>query len=129
MKQQVRRKRGRPLKDRRKHLLIAATIDYRGQNDDQLFFVFRGAGQKLITEVFRFLIGNSYGIAREAVISEENDIIRRNGKGYWRIAVEIRKPDFFFCSLNDMRILIEATLKRLHPCTVHWLTIDKFLNV
>ena len=31
-----KRKRGRPLKDRRKHLQIAATIDYRGTDDDVL---------------------------------------------------------------------------------------------
>ncbi len=125
----LRKQRGRPLKDRRKHLFIAATVDYRGANDDQLFFVFRGASQRLIAEAFKFLIGKGNGIAREAVITEEHDIIHRNAKGFWRIAVEIREPNFIFCALEDQKLLIEATLKRLHPCTLHWLTIEKFLNV
>ena len=129
MKPQFNRKRGRPLKDRRKHLLIAASIDYRGVDDDQLFFVFRGAGQQMLTKVFSYLVGRGHGIAREVVITEEHDCIRRNGKGFWRIAVEIVEPNFHFCSLDDMKILIEATLRRLHPCTVHWLPIAKFLNV
>lgn len=124
-----KRKRGRPLKDRRKHLQIAATIDYRGTDDDVLTFVFRGVGQQLITKVFQYLVGHSHGIAREAVVTEEHDIIRRNGKGYWRIAAEIHDPNYHFASLDDMQLLIEATLRRLHPCTVHWMPIEKFLNV
>lgn len=129
MKLNLSKKRGRPLKDNRKHIYVAATIDYRGVNDDQLFFVFRGASFHLISQTFCSLIGKGGGIAREAVVSEEHDVVRRNGKGYWRIAVEIREPNFLFASLDDQKILIEAMLKRLHPCTFHWLPIDKFLNV
>ncbi len=116
-------------KDERRHILIAATIDYRGENDDILTFVFRGASVDLMTKVFTYLIGKGHGIASAAKVTEEHDIIRRNGKGYWRVAVELREPNFDFCSLPDMQILIEAVIRRLHPATVHWLTLDKFLNV
>ena len=123
------RKRGRPLKDRRRHLLIAAAVDYRGKNDDQLFFLFRGCGLQLIQRTFQYLVGRGHGIAEKAVVHEETDIVHRNGKGYCRLAVELLTPNFHFTSLDDMKILIEATLKRLHPCTFHWLNINKFLNV
>ena len=124
-----RTKRGRPQKDKSQHALIAAAIDYRGPHDDILTFVFRGTSFETVSRVFSFLIGGGNGIAKKATVTEEHDIIRRNGKGYWRIAVEITEPNFDFCSLDSMRILIEAGLRRLHPCTVHWLSIDKFLNV
>ncbi len=123
------RRRGRPPKDRRLHLFVAATIDYRGEQDDQLTFVFRGASQQLLEQVFRHLIGRGYGIAREAVVREETDIVRRDGKGYYRVAVRLTTPNYDFCSLNDMQLLIEATMKRLHPCTLHWMTLGRFLNV
>ena len=116
MRQPCRRKPGRPLKDRRRHLLIAATTDFRGPDEDQLFFLFRGASHRLLSDVFRFL-------------TEEHDTIKRNGKGYWRMAVKLCEPNYHFCSLDDMRILIDAAFHRHHPCSVHWLTIDKFLNV
>lgn len=125
----ARRKRGRPLKDRRNHLLIAATTDYRGDHDDELCFVFRGAGHQLISDTFHYLVGHSHGIAQRAVVFDETDVIRRNGKGFFRTAVQLVEPDFGFCSVSDMKILIEATLKRLHPCDVHWLDINEFLNV
>lgn len=124
-----RTKRGRPQKDKSRHALIAAAIDYRGPHDDILTFVFRGTSFETVSRVFSFLIGGGNGIAKKATVTEEHDIIRRNGKGYWRIAVEITEPNFDFCSLDSMRILIEAGLRRLHPCTVHWLPLDKFLNV
>ena len=124
-----RTKRGRPQKDKSRHALIAAAIDYRGPHDDILTFVFRGTSFETVSRVFSFLIGGGNGIAKKATVTEEHDIIRRNGKGYWRIAVEITEPNFDFCSLDSMRILIEAGLHRHHPCTVHWLPLDKFLNV
>ncbi len=125
----VRRKRGRPLKDRRKHFLIAASVDYRGQKDDQLCFLFRGVSSQLVSRAFQFLVGHGSGIARKAVVKEEVDIVHRNGKGYGRVAVEMESPNYRFASLDDMKILIEAALKKLNPCTLHWLSIDKFLNI
>ncbi len=122
-------KRGRPVTDKRKHISIAATIDYRGADDSQLFFLFRNSPQSLVEEVFRFLIGKGNGIAKKAVVSEEHDVVRRNGKGYWRIAVELFNPNTYFCSIADMKILIESVFRRLYPCTFCWMSIDKFLNV
>lgn len=117
------------MKDRRRHLLIAAAVDWRGHQDDRLFFLFRGVGRNLIQRTFQYLVGKGCGIAEGVVVNEETDIVHRNGKGYIRQAAELVKPNFRFCSLEDMKILIEATMRRLHPCTVHWLKIEKFLNV
>lgn len=108
---------------------IAASIDYRGENDDRLFFLFREPPSSLLKEAFDFLVCDGRGIAKKAVVTEEHDVVRRNGKGYWRKAVEMVEPNFFFCGLEDVKVLIESALRRLHPCSLQWMDIDKFLNV
>lgn len=122
-------KRGRPKKDRRRYIQIAAAVDYRGTDDSQLFFLFRDPPRSLLRQVFKGLIADGKGIASRAVVSEEHDIVRRSGKGYWRKAVEMVNPNFEFCSLDSMKMLIESCLRRIHPCNVRWMPIDKFLNV
>lgn len=123
------RKRGRPPEDNRRHIQIAATVDWRGTEDNQLFFLFRNVPCAVLQQTFRQLIGNGNGIASDARIFEEHDLIRRNGKGYWRWAVEIIEPNDHFCTIDDMKVLIEAFFHRLHPCTVRWFDIETFLNI
>lgn len=109
---------------------IAASVDYRGANDDELTFVFRGAPFRLIQQVFAHLINNGHGIAREAIIEEETDIVRRNGKGYYRVAVAMIEPDYFFASLDCMKLLIEQAVMRLYPrCKFQWFALDEWLNI
>lgn len=109
---------------------IAASVDYRGDNDDELTFVFRGASQELITETFAQLVGTTSGIARGATVTTEHDCIRRNAKGFWRVAVRMSEPDFRFASLDTQRTLIERTLRRLYrACTVTWFPYQQFLNI
>lgn len=128
-KPHIHKRPGRPLKDRRKHLTVAATTDYRGTNDDQLCFLFRGAPRKVISDTFHFLVGNGKGIAAKASISEESDILRRNGKSYWRTIVQMSEPNFHFASLEEQKLLIASAMNRHHPCTLQWLPLDKFLNI
>ena len=122
-------KRGRPRKDRRLHRLVAAAVDYRGINDDQLTFLFRNVDRDVLIQTFQFLVGRGHGIAAKAVVTEEHDIIRRNGKGYWRYAVEIREPNFSFASLEDMQLLISARISKAQPASVRWFNIQQFLNI
>jgi len=129
MQRPVLARRGRPRKDRRPHYLIAATVDYRGPDDDQLTFVFRGLTMSMLRKAFTYLVGQQNGIARQVIIIEEHDIIRRNGKGFWRLAVSVHDPNYQFASLDDMKLLISGVLTRLYSCTVRWFPIDKFLNI
>jgi len=129
MKIPQRKKRGRPPKDRRMFMHIAATVDYRGIDDSQLFFLFRDPPRGLLEEVFAYLVGKGNGIAKKAIVYDEHDVVRRIGKGYNRKAVEIVEPNFEFCGLDDMKLLIESVMHRYHPCSFKWMPIDKFLNV
>lgn len=129
MRNKLHKRRGRPRKDRRLFLWIAGTVDYRGINDDVLTFVFRGVPVCLVRKAFQHLCGNGNGIAEGFEVRCETDIIRRNGKGYNRVAVTMQNPDYHFASLESQKILIEATFKRLNPCSFKWFTIDEFLNI
>lgn len=125
----IRRRRGRPRVQKSLHSFIAATVDYRGEHDEQVF-IFRGCTHVECVKVFDWLVGGGRGIARSAIVTEEHDIVRRNGFGYWRIVVSLREPNYTFATLDSQKILIEAAFKRhLSPCRFQWFSIDKFLNV
>ena len=108
---------------------VAVSVDYRGENDDELTFVFRGAPYNTIVTIFRYLIGGGCGIAQGARVKKEYDIVRRIGYGYERVAAYMVQPDFRFASLDSQKILIEALLHRYLNCSVEWMDYDKFLNV
>lgn len=125
----TRRRRGRPRVQRYLHSFIAAAIDYRGEHDE-LVYLFRGCTHAACVKVFDWLVGGGRGIARSAIVTEEHDVVRRNGFGYWRIAVSLCEPNYTFATFESQKILIEAAFKRhLSPCRFQWLTLDKFLNV
>ncbi|MBF1601155.1 MAG: hypothetical protein HXO29_02785, partial [Prevotella sp.] len=81
---------------------VAYTIDYRGQHDDKLTFLFRGACWAQLVHTFAFLVGKGRGIAQDAFIYRCTDAVARNGKGSWYYAVELDEPNFHFSSLEDM---------------------------
>jgi len=127
MKLPRRAKIGRPLKDRRKHVRIIATWEEEDNGRD-IRYHFRGITKMVLHKAFTFLIGNGNGIARSFRIWEQHDVIRRNAHGFWRVTVAITEPNHHFCSLESQRLLIESTVRRLHPCTLHWTDLDRFLN-
>jgi len=111
-------------------MCIAYCIDWRGRDNNRLTFVFRGATSSLLAEVFGYLAPlNGKGIAKDYDMYPEHDCCHRNGKGYRRIAVELVEPDFFFCGIDDMCLLLEARLHAETECSVTRLTLEKFLNV
>ena len=125
----TRRRRGRPRVQRYLHSFIAAAIDYRGEHEE-LVYLFRGCTHAVCVKVFDWLVGGGRGISRSAIVTEEHDVVRRNGFGYWRIAVRLCEPNYTFATPDAQKILIEAAFKRhLSPCRFQWLTLDKFLNV
>lgn len=107
---------------------IAIAIDYRGKDDNHLTFLFRGVSWSQLVSTFTFLVGKGYGIAQDAVLYLDNDIVSRNGKGSFYYAVELSEPNLQFSSLDDMKILIESQLVK-YGCGVTWFKVDKFLNI
>jgi hypothetical protein len=109
---------------------VVFSIDYRGNDDDVLTFVFMGAHWDTITRVFKFLCCPN-GIARGFSQYEEHACIMRNGKGYRRICVELPEPNYHFASLSDMCLLVEARLHaEQYPCRVKlYRDYEKFINI
>lgn len=121
--------RGRPTKDRRPRLNIAVTTECRGEEDGQLAFLFRGCFARLITECFRYLVGRGCGIAEKVTVQEMMAPRADSGRHFHYIEALLESPNDQFASRNDMRILIEATLHRLHPCDIAWLELEDFMNL
>ena len=121
-------RRGRPQKDSYRPLHVVAVVDDRDAQDGEVCFQFRGANRQLLTRTFDYLIGCGHGIAQRVTVREAHDVIRRIGKNLQRIEVTLHEPNFRFASLSDMKLLIEATLKRLYPCHFQWLNLTKFFN-
>ena len=108
---------------------VAATVDFRGEHDTPVY-LFRGCTHAACVKIFDWLVGGGRGIARSAIVTEEHDVIRRNGYGYWRVAVRLREPNYTFATIDSQKILVEAAFKRhLSPCRFRWFSIDKFLNL
>lgn len=107
---------------------VAVAIDYRGEQDDCLTFLFRGACWSQLVCAFSFLVGQGRGVAHDATIYLDHDAEARNGKGLWYYAVELMEPNYHFASLDDMKLLIEARLTRHHQCKVKWMSLERFLN-
>ena len=108
---------------------IAFAIDYRGRNDDEPVYVFRGAPRWLLTQAFTYLVSNGNGIAEGFIINGEHDCKYRNGFGYRRLAVYLKQPNTNFASLDAQIVLIEAVLRQCARCDVTYMTLKQFLNV
>lgn len=128
--------RGRKPKDTRRTMKVTMTADYRGENDDELCFMFRGATMELLRRVFDFLIGGGNGIAKsyradyyfeQSIRHRQHDHLLTPDS---RIIVTPIEPNYGFASLEDMIILIEARLHYEWP-VVFWYEkdVEKWLNM
>jgi len=107
----------------------AYSIDYRGDNDDQLTFVFLGADTDVIKAVFRWLIAGG-NIAKGFLLKDEHACVWRNGKHFWRVSAQIDSPNYEFASLDDMCLLIESRLRAIgYQRIVRINDYNKFLNI
>lgn len=108
---------------------VVATTDLRGVHDDRTFYFFRGLARSEVEQAFTYLIGEGRGIARTAIVTEEDDIVRRMGKSNRRVSVELVEPNYHFAGPNDTRTLIEAVVRKIAPCRFRWCGVDEFLNI
>ena len=106
---------------------IAYSVDYRGVKDDQMTFVFRGAWWDLLDKVFGF---SAFNLLFDGfTVKEERDIVMRNGKGYWRLAVQFSglKP---MASQEVLQSLVERRIQQEARATVTYFdNYEKFLNI
>ena len=88
---------------------IAYSLDWRGSDDELPVFVFVGATYELLRSVFLWIIGGGH-VAKGFKIEREHACIMRNGKHYWRWAVELKEWNQTFCSRQDLCTLIESRI-------------------
>ncbi len=125
-----KRKPGRPknpsnIRDLRRHIIY--TIDYRGIHDNELTFLFIGAGYSLLRRVFLSLTGPSK-VFSGLHIELTHACCYRNGKAYYREEVTPRGYDSNIMSLPELCVFIEARLQQECQCYVRKWSIDAFLN-
>lgn len=111
--------------DRR--MRVAYTIDYRGDYDDQLTFLFIGANYRIIKLVFRWLI--MHRVIKRAWYTVEENPYPRNGHHDWRDVITVEGLDEHLCTLDSLCLLIE---RRFHEEAWMYccrrLPLQKFLN-
>lgn len=114
-------------KEKPLRLNIAYAIDYRGPDDDQLTFVFIGVDGTTVRKVFDWLIAGGF-VAQGFLLNNEHACVYRNGKHYWRVSVQMIKPNMEFTSVNDMCLLIESRFKSMQHDITKLSSYKIFLN-
>lgn len=106
---------------------IVYTIDYRGDDDDQLTFVFACAKGDPVVRCFKLLRKGGY-IMDHYEFQYEHASFWRNGKIYWRWVFGVCGLHTDFISLDELRVFIEGMLRNAgHKVTYY--EINKFLNL
>lgn len=108
---------------------VAFSYDFRGKEDDELVFLFKGATVSLLREVFDFLCAGGKGVAQNYRITEGHDVERLWRHCYWRLEVWLEGVNERFASLRDVVMLIQARLKTLASDEVDFYLIDDWLNL
>lgn len=106
---------------------IGYSVDWRGENDDQLTFVFAGAWISLLKRVFNFF---GQTLFKSYNIELDQSCVLRNGHVYNRLAVTIIDPFLDMASVDTMRLVIERRLHSEVRCdVVYFNDYEKFLNI
>ena len=123
----IQKRRGRPWA--LPAVNIAWCYDWRGENDDQLTFMFKGAPAQMVGKVFTFLCAAGNGCAKDFSIEEGHDPVRRQGHCYHRLLVTLKEYQQHFASPKDMMILIESQFRQLSSGKLMPCGVDEFINL
>ena len=93
---------------------IAYTIDYRGDNDDILTFLFRGVPERIVENVFGWL-GRGQYLFGSVVVNTEFDDICRNGYSSRRVYAKVLAHHADILSAEDLAVLMEARFEAEVP--------------
>ena len=107
---------------------VAYTEVFRGDNYDEPYLLFH-APFALVKDACQFVFTAMNGKIGNMIISNEHSCRRRNGKIYWRVAVQIIGLDEFFISLKELTLLLISRMKRIANCTVRHYRTETFLNL
>ena len=108
---------------------IAFTYDWRGREDDQLVFFFKGATRDILRDTFHYLCSGENGMAGGYELRVGYDVERLWRHTYERLEVWITDYNRHFATLADCLALIEARLHVLVSGHVDFYLIEDFLNL
>lgn len=114
-------------RNQKQHLWrVGFAVDWRGENGDELCFVFHGALTPALKKVFDTLKNN---YCEDYTIEDEHHDRILNGLCYRQKVVRVIKPDLMNCRVTKMVELISLLLPKLYNCKVRYFAkYEDFLN-
>ncbi len=107
---------------------IAYTEALRGDNYDERVLLFH-APFALIKDACSFIFRIMNGNIQDLIISNEHSCRRRNGKCYWRVAVQIIGINEQFISFREFTTLLIAHINKICNCKVRYYKLNTFINL
>jgi hypothetical protein len=107
---------------------IAYTEALRGDNYDERVLLFH-APFALIKDACSFIFRIMNGNIQDLIISNEHSCRRRNGKCYWRVAVQIIGINEQFISFREFTTLLIAHINKICNCKVRYYKLQTFINL
>lgn len=125
---QHKKKLGRPTPYKYFHR-IAYTETERGLHDEIPTLLFYGAPFALVGDACKHIFRVMAGKVENLIIRWEHSCRWRNGKCYWRVAVNIVGLNEHFISLREFILLFISRLQTLSNCKIRHYRLATFLNL
>ena len=107
---------------------IAYTDVLRGNHFDERVLLFQ-APFALIQDACQFIFNIMNGNIQDMLINNEHSCRWRNGKCYWRVAVEIIGLNESFISFKEFVLMLINCMRNLANCTIRHFRTETFLNL
>ena len=107
---------------------IAYTDVLRGNHFDERVLLFQ-APFALIQDACQFIFNIMNGNIQDMLINNEHSCRWRNGKCYWRVAVEIIGLNESFISFKEFVLMLTNCMRNLANCTIRHFRTETFLNL
>lgn len=83
----------------------------------------------LIKDACQCIFKMMAGKVKDLRISHEHSCRRKNGKCYWRVAVQVIELDEQFISLREFALVLVHRMGRTCNCKVRHYRLETFLNL
>ena len=107
---------------------IAYAETVRGRDDEIPTLLFH-APFALLRDVCQYIFRLMAGKVRDLKVCHEHSCRRKNGKCYWRVAVQVVGLEEQFISLKEFTRLLVHRVQTVCNCKVRHYRLDTFLNL
>ena len=102
--------------------------DYRDNDDDELYLLFKGITPKQLVSALSILVpAGGQGVCKQMIMTEE-ECLYRNGLTPRQVAVQIIDRNEHFCSMPDFLLLVESRIRADYGCNIKKVNINTFVN-